>query len=324
MCTAISYKTKDHYFGRNLDLEYSYEESVAVTPRNFPFLFRKERDFPKHYAMIGMAYVKDGYPLYYDAVNEKGLCMAGLSFPGNAVYLEEKDDKYNVTPYELIPWVLCQCKDVREAKELLEHTNLIRVAYNKELPLTPLHFMVSDRDGSFVIEPMKEGLVIHHNPVHVLTNNPPFDYHMCHLNQYMSLTKKTPMNTFSKELPLENYSRGMGGMGLPGDLSSSSRFVKAAFVRWNLVSAESEEESVSQFFHILTSVEQQKGCVQLENKEYEYTIYSSCCNTDRGIYYYRTYENSELTAVDMHREELGGDKVISYPIRRELRVKWEN
>ena len=124
MCTAISYKTKSHYFGRNLDLEYSYKESVTVTPRNFPLSFRTEREFARHYAMIGMAYVKDGYPLYYDAVNERGLCMAGLSFAGNAVYLEEKDDKYNVAPFELIPWVLCQCKDIREAKELLEKTNL--------------------------------------------------------------------------------------------------------------------------------------------------------------------------------------------------------
>ena len=86
MCTAISYKTKDHYFGRNLDLEYSYVESVTVTPRNYPFHFRKERDFPKHYAMIGMAYVQDDYPLYYDATNEKGLSIAALNFPQNAHY----------------------------------------------------------------------------------------------------------------------------------------------------------------------------------------------------------------------------------------------
>ena len=96
MCTAISYRTKEHYFGRNLDLEYSYEESVVVTPRHYSFEFRKERQFPKHHAMIGMAYVVDDYPLYYDATNEKGLSMASLSFPGNAVYRSEQNDKYNV------------------------------------------------------------------------------------------------------------------------------------------------------------------------------------------------------------------------------------
>lgn len=323
MCTAISYKTKGHYFGRNLDLEYSYVESVAVTPRNYPFRFRKEREFGKHYAMIGMAYVKDDYPLYYDATNEKGLSMAGLSFPGNAVYLSEKTDMYNVAPFELIPWVLGQCKDVREARNLLEKTNLIKIAFSKELQLSPLHFMISDKNESIVIEPVEEGLRITNNPVKVLTNNPPFAYQMFHLNQYMSLTRKEPMNTFAKELPLEIYSRGMGAIGLPGDLSSPSRFVRAAFTKWNSVDGESEEESVNQFFHILGSVEQQRGCVQLEKRDYEYTIYSSCCNSDKGIYYYKTYENSRITAVDMYREDLDGRNMIAYPMRKEWSVKWE-
>ena len=119
MCTAISYKTQDHYFGRNRDLEYSYEESVTITPRNFPFAFRKEATMEKHYAIIGVAYVHSEYPLYYDAVNEKGLGMASLNFPGNAVYQHEKEGTYNVTPFELIPWVLGQCKNVQEAKQLL-------------------------------------------------------------------------------------------------------------------------------------------------------------------------------------------------------------
>ena len=151
MCTAISYKTKAHSFGRNLDLEYSYAETVTVTPRNYPFRFRKERDFRKHYALIGMAYVQDDYPLYYDATNEKGLSMAGLSVPGNAVYLGEKSDKHNGTPFELMPWVLGQCRDVAEARKLLINTNLVKIPYSKELPLSPLHFMVSDTNASIVV-----------------------------------------------------------------------------------------------------------------------------------------------------------------------------
>lgn len=324
MCTAISYRTKDHYFGRNLDLEYSYDESVVVTPRHFSFTFRKEREFPKHYAMIGMAYVKDNYPLYYDATNEKGLSMAALSFPGNAVYKCEQIDKYNVAPFELIPWVLCQCESVPTAKKLLENTNLIKLAYDKDLPLTALHFMVSDKYESIVVEPMKNGLHIIENPVKVLTNNPMFEYQMYNLNNYMSLTKKEPMNNFAKELPMDNYSRGMGAIGLPGDLSSSSRFVRAAFTKWNSIDGENEEESISQFFHILGSVEQQKGCVQLEKGEYEYTIYSSCCNTEKGIYYYKTYYNSQITAVDMNREKLDGKELKSFPLRKQQNVYRQN
>lgn len=324
MCTAISYKTKDHYFGRNLDLEYSYIESITITPKNYPIHFRKEKTLDTHYAMIGMAYVKEDFPLYYDATNEKGLSMAGLSFPGNAVYLEKKDTKYNVAPFELIPWVLGQCETVQEARELLQKTNLIKIAFRKDLPLSPLHFMMSDTNESIVVEPASNGLHIFDNPVKVLTNNPPFEYQKYYLNQYMRLSKKEPTNTFAKELLLETHSRGMGGIGLPGDLSSQSRFVRAAFVKWNSLSGESEEESVNQFFHILGAVEQQKGCVELQNETYEYTIYSSCCNTDKGIYYYKTYGNSCVTAIDMHREDLGGSNLIAYPMRKEWNVYWQN
>lgn len=324
MCTAISYKTKDHYFGRNLDLEFSYEESITITPRNYPFVFRKEDSMEKHYAIIGVAYVHSEYPLYYDAVNEKGLGMASLNFPGNAVYQSEQEGMHNVTPFELIPWVLGRCTSVQEAKKLLQKTNLLQVSFNKELPLTPLHFMISDREESIVVEPVEEGLRIFDNPIKVLTNNPTFPYHLFHLNNYMNLTKKEPVNRFAKELPLEIYSRGMGSIGLPGDMSSASRFVRAAFIKWNSVDGKNEAESVSQFFHILDSVQQYKGCVQVESGEYEYTIYSVCCNTDKGIYYYKTYYNNSIAAVDMHREDLDGKSLMMYPLQLEQQIHWVN
>ncbi len=106
-------------------------------------------------------------------------------------------------------------------------------------------------------------------------------------------------------------------MGLPGDLSSASRFVKAAFTKLNSCCGPSEAESVTQFFHILGSVEQQKGCVHMGEGKYEFTIYSSCCNVDKGIYYYTSYENSRITAVDMHKEDLEGKELAVYPMLRE-------
>lgn len=324
MCTAISFKTTEHYFGRTLDYEKSFVESVTITPRNFSFRFQKERNFGRHYAMIGMAHVNHNYPLYYDGTNEKGLSIAGLNFPGNAVYLGEKSDMYNVAPYEFIPWVLGQCKDVKDVRELLNKTNLIKLAFSDALPLTPLHFLISDKNESIVVEPTRQGLYIINNPVKVLTNNPPFEYQMYHLNQYMNLTKKEPMNHFAKEIPMENYSRGMGSMGLPGDLSSTGRFVRAAFVKWNSYKCIGEDESVNQFFHILDDVKQTKGCVQLNNGAYEYSIYSSCCNTEKGIYYYKTYENSQISAVDMYKADLEASRLFEFPLRKEWSVYWQN
>lgn len=323
MCTAITFKTRDHYFGRNLDLEHSYQEAVTITPRNYPFIFRKMPKMDSHYAMIGMALTEEGYPLYYDATNECGLSMAGLNFPGNAAYYPKSKDADNITPFELIPWILGQCRTVSEACKLLDRINLVKIPFSEAYPLSPLHWIVADRNEAITLETLECGMKIYVNSVGVLTNNPPFDFHLHHLNNYLNLTSDEPVNRFSDKISLGAYSRGMGAMGMPGDLSSSSRFIRAAFTKLNSRCGDSETESVCQFFHILGSVAQQEGCVKVGGK-FEKTVYSSCCNTDLGIYYYTTYENSQITAVDMTHEDLDGIRLIVYPLRKEAEIRREN
>lgn len=324
MCTAITYATKDHYFGRNFDYEISYEEVVTIVPRNYCLEFRKVPNLDTHYAMIGIAAGIADYPLYYDATNEKGLSMAGLNFSGYADYKTFKEGKANVSPFEFIPWILGQCATVDEAKELLETMNLVSINFSETLPLSPLHWLLADKEKSIVIESVKEGLHIYDNPVGVLTNNPPFNYQLFNLNNYRSLSSQTPKNSFSNKINLNVYSRGIGGIGLPGDLSSTSRFVKATFTKLNSKTGDSESESISQFFHILGSVEQQKGLCDVGDGKYEYTIYSSCCNIDKGIYYYRTYEDSQINAVNMNNEDLESNRLISYPIIENQQINYVN
>ena len=324
MCTAASYSTKQHYFGRNLDLEYSYHEEVTITPRNFPFAYRKVPAQPTHYALIGMAFIAGGYPLYYDAANEKGLGMACLNFPTNAYYGDPVANADNIAPFEIIPWVLGQCADLDEAKALLSHTNLINENFSEQLPLSPLHWMLSDTTGkSIVVESVKDGMKIYDNPVGVMTNNPTFDIQLFKLNDYRNLTAEQGENRFAEGLELAQYSRGMGAIGLPGDLSSSSRFAKVAFTRMNSLSDDSEASSVSQFFHILGSVEQQRGCCRLGDKN-EITIYSSCINLEEGIYYYRTYDNSQISAVSMRHTDLDADSLTHFELIKEQQVKYQN
>lgn len=370
MCTAVSFVTKDHYFGRNLDYEFSYEESVVITPGNYFFPFRNEvvnkyvsgteteqvktRYEDKNFAMIGVAYVVDNYPLYYDAVNEKGLGMAGLLFAGNAVYVpmekegipvycsrktlesggdrrEEEANSIYVASYEFIPWILRRCHDVECAVTLLKKVCITNQEFSKELPPSPLHWMLADGRRTIVVEAVEEGLKIYENPVHVLTNNPTFDYHLTNLSNYTALSAYEPDEFFCDTVNLPVYSRGMGGMGLPGDLSSTSRFVRAAFTRMNSVCGESEEESVSQFFHILGSVEQTRGCVRLKKQgnrcagdianceeaeeKYEITIYSSCCNASKGIYYYKTYNSYQIEKVDMWKTDLKGTELVIFSMK---------
>lgn len=324
MCTAVSYKTKNFYFGRTLDYESTFPTHITVTPRRFPLRFRHGGTMSAHHALIGMAYVVGDYPLYYDGMNEKGLCMAGLNFVGNAVYRSPAPEGDNVCQFEFIPWILGQCATVAEARGLLSRIRLTDTPFREDLPVSDLHWMMADRQESITVESVADGVMVYDNPVGVLTNNPPFPEQIFHLNDYMHLSPGAPENRFSDRLDLRPYSRGMGAMGLPGDLSSPSRFVRAAFVKMNSASGDTETESVGQFFHIMGSVEQPSGCCLVGDGEYERTIYTSCCSADRGIYYYTTYENPAITAVDMTREDLDGVNLVRYPMQTEMRIVWQN
>ena len=324
MCTAVTYRTKDFYFGRTLDYDFSYGDEVTVTPRNYKFFFREAESVESHYAMIGMAHVIRDYPLYYDAVNEKGLGMAGLNFPGNAYYRGSEAGRDNIAQFEFIPWILGRCASVEEAKALIEKINITDIPFSADLPVAQLHWIIADKDEAVTVESVKDGIKVYDNPAGVLTNNPPFNEQLFSLNNYMHLSPSSPQNRFSEKLSLTAYSRGMGAIGLPGDLSSLSRFVRASFVKMNSVSGDSESESVSQFFHILGAVDQQRGCCDIGDGKLEITLYTSCCNADKGIYYYTTYDNHQITAVDMNREDLDGSELSRYPLMSGEQFRFQN
>jgi len=291
MCTAVTYKTKDSYFGRNLDLEYSYGECVAVTPRNLPLIFRHRDVTAHHYAFIGMAHIANATPLYYDAVNEKGLAAAALRFTHSAPYAKEK---VGIASFEVIPFVLGTCASVSEVKSALAGMNITDEHFPPNLPNTPLHWMIADRHSSAVLEWNEDGLKIFDNPVGVLTNNPSFDRQL-----------KTSFPS------------------IPGGSSSEERFVRAVHVRKNSVSDVSEAASISQFFHILGSVSQTRGCNVTEDG-LEITVYSSCMNLDRGIYYYKTYENSRITAIDLQRTDLDSTSLLTFPLHTSQDIRRVN
>ena len=320
MCTAINFKGVLNYFGRNLDFEYSFNEKVIITPRNFQFRFLKG----KHYAIIGMGVEEENYPLYFDAANEKGVCMAGLNFPDNCAYKQEREGYKNIPSYDFISYILSTCKDMDEVRKALKNINITDTPFSAKLTPSPLHWIISFKGESLTVESVAEGIKVYENPIGVLTNNPPFDYHISNLSNYMNLSAAPAENRFAPDTDIKEYSRGMGAMGLPGDLSSSSRFVRAAFVKFNSVCEDTESGSISQFFHILESVGQVRGANRLQGHVYEITVYSSCINADKGIYYYKTYDNSEINAVDMNREELDGRGLICYPLKTQTQINYQN
>lgn len=325
MCTCVGMMQNGaFYFGRNLDLEYSFGEQVAAMPRTFPLSFSFEEGQKAHLAMIGMASVADDFPLYAEAVNEKGVGIAGLNFPGNAHYFPAPaEGSCNLAPWELIPYVLGRCETAAEAALLLRRVRLVAKPFKGGLPLAPLHWMIADKRGCFVAEPMPSGMRVFEDSACILTNNPPFEYHMQRLNDFMNLTPAPPVNRMTPALPLRAYGQGMGAIGLPGDVSPSSRFVRAAYYAGNSACAAGEGGAVSQFFHVLGAVEMVRGGVLAPDGRYDITTYSCCVDAEKGIYYYKTYDNSRINAVRLDAEAAGNELSL-YPLEDRQDILYRN
>lgn len=324
MCTCITLKTKDNYFGRTLDLEYKFNEKVVITPRNYTFKLKEGGAFKTKYAIIEAATVVNEYPLYAEGTNEMGLSIAGLQFPENAYYKELDKEKINIAPFELTPWILGNFSSIGELKTVIDNLNILNVAFSDEIALTPLHFMISDAKESIILEPMQDGLKVYNNSIGVLTNNPPFTYHEVNINNYLNLTPDIADNRFSNKVNLCTYGLGMGAIGLPGDNSPTSRFVRAAFNKLNSVSENDEESSISQFFHILDNVSIVRGTTMTKDKRWNITTYTCCINTTKGIYYYKTYNNNQITAIKLNDENKNSYKLNIYDLEEHQQIKYIN
>ena len=331
MCTSIAYRQKDLYFGRTLDVEFSFNEKVVITPRNYLFSLRNGTEYHNKYALIGIAAVFNDCPLYYEAANEEGLAMAGLNFPGNAVYNDplnmkpdEKDYKDDIALFELIPCLLGQSKTVSDVRVLLERLNLTNIPFAEKFPSSPLHFMISDKKESIVVEPTEHGLDIFDNPFDVMTNNPPFQYHIYNMQRYMNVSPKNSENNFSNKYDLKPYAVGMGAEGLPGDTSSVSRFVRAAFNLTNSHNEDNEIDNISQFFHILDSVSMVKGSTFTDDGKDDITLYSCCFSTASKALYYKTYGKNQITAVKLNKENSSAKELSIFTLQTAQQINYEN
>lgn len=321
MCTALSLTAGSHLFGRTLDLEHSYGESVVITPRKFPVRFCCQPEQARHHAILGIAHIQDGQPLYYDAVNEHGLGIAALNFPHSAAYCTPDGDGW-LAPYEVIPFLLGRCTTAQQAAVVLGGLSIARHDFSPDLPCTPLHWMLADSQDCFVAEPRTDGIRIYRNPIRVLTNEPPFPRQCERLNDYLNLSPLPAENRFSAALDLTGCSRGMGAMGLPGDFSSQSRFVRAAFVSQNARKYHSTDEGVARFFQLMACVSVPRGSVRLPSGDVE-TIYTACCDTAQGVYYCTTAQNPSVFAVSLHNADLEGSAPISHPLSAPLHIHWQ-
>ena len=275
--------------------------------------------------MIGVSVVEDNYPLYCDAINEKDLGIAGLDFVGPCKYFSVDKSKNNMASFELIPYLLGSCETIDDVKKILANMNITNESFSDNLPAANLHWLMGDRSGkSIVVESTSTSLHIYDNLVNTLTNDPVFPAQVETLANFASVSPAQPKNTLVPNADINLYSRGLGTHHLPGGTDSNSRFIKASFVLAHSPKGNDEVENVTNFFHILHSVEQAKGTDEVEDNVFEFTMYSDCMNLDKGILYFTTYYNNQINAVDMNNEDLDTSDLITYELFKDQAIKFEN
>lgn len=307
MCTVMAYHACDTVVGRNLDLEASLGETLMLLPRRAPFSYRRAKTSETAYAVMGMACKPHTQPLFFDALNEKGVYMAALNFPLWASYMSSESDGA-VAPFELIPFVLRQCATAREAADLLRRTTVAAIAYDEAWPLTPLHWFLCDGAESFAVEPLADGMHIEPADADVLTNSPPLSYHRIRLSDFTTVSPVNPPPMFGT-LPTAVYSRGAGTVGLPGDWSSSARFVRAAYMLQHAPWLSSVDAMRDHTMQMLSCVSFPKGCVRVGETD-EITVYSSCAALRAGTYSFMTYHDRQIKTVAFSEVDANGRKVL--------------
>lgn len=328
MCTALTLKTKEgyHLFGRNMDLEYTFGQRVILVPRNFKYEDRVNDEMKStKYAVMGMGNLIENHPLFADAFNEKGLACAGLNFP-QAYWKDDIEEGLdNVAPYDLIFWVLSNFQSIKDLRPHLDKLSMDGKPYTKDMPIATLHWIISDTSGKcLVVENTKEGLKIFDNPVGVMTNSPSFDWHLTNLTQYAGLNVNRHQASKWSKLELVPLGNGSGSFGLPGDSSSQSRFIKTAFLKSHVTVGDYENAGVVEFFNVLNNVSMISGTVVDPFGRNEITQYTSCMNQEKGIYYYRTYKNSQINVIDMNKEDLNAKCLKVFPYYDEPNFNFEN
>ena len=328
MCTALTLKTKDGYnlFGRNMDLAYSFNQAVTLVPRNYEYRDRVSGNMQKNkYAIMGMASVIDDYPAFADGMNEKGLCCAGLNFPGYFHPDENtSNDKKNVAAYDILLWILANFETVDQVAEEMKKVQIVAVPINEKTPIPTLHWIVTDTTGkSIVIEKTKEALKVYDNQIGVMTNSPTFDWHLTNLNEYIKLNPLQPESVKWGERELKNMGVGAGTKGLPGSYTGVDRFVRIAYLKSQFPEAKDLNDGVSQFFHMLDGVAMPKGAVISDGLD-DITQYASCMCQQKGVYYYKTYNNPSISAVDMNKEDLDANEIKRFEYLDELHVTNQN
>lgn len=317
MCTAMTLQIPQGniYFGRTMDFSYPLAPQMYVAPKGWTWTnILRTHKIHNQYTFMGIG--QDISPVVFaDGVNEAGFGAMALYFPGFAQYdsIEaDSSDSLSLAAVELVSFLLGQCSCVEEAAAMVRNLRIVGIRDSLTGTVAPLHWMAADAKGNcLVIEKTAEGLQLMDNPAGVLSNSPDFRWHMTNLRNYMNLSPYQQKETAWGETVLTPFGQGSGTLGLPGDFTPPSRFVRALYGKSHLLPPSSKEEAVSAFFHLMEGVSLPKGSVMTDRETADYTQYTACISLSEKTYFFRTYNNSATTAAVLPTGQDAGTQLHS-------------
>jgi choloylglycine hydrolase len=319
-CTGICIKPKDGavIHARTLEFAFDFSSNVIVIPRNMDIVGTAPENQPglkwkTKYGIVGAnAFDK---PVIVDGLNEKGLAVGIFYLPGYAKYQETsaRDINNTISPWELPLYLLSGCDSVKEAVEAAQEIKVGEVIEPNLGFVPPFHFVVHDADGKCVVlEYINGELKVHEDPIGVITNSPTFDWHITNLCNYINLSVTNVPPIEISGIKVSSIGQGSGMLGLPGDFTPPSRFIRAVVFSQSALPVETAQEGVLQAFHILNQFDIPKGAARESDKgkvTADYTLWTSASDLKNLRFYFHTFENRRIRMIDLKKMDLNANDV---------------
>ena len=307
MCTALTLQTAqgNTFFGRTMDFSYVLEPEIYVIPKGYSWNnLLNTHTIRNHYSVMGIG--QDIHPVTLaDGVNEMGFAAAALYFPSYAAYdavVPQDTSHISIAALELVNFLLGQCSCVAQAASLLRVIRIVGVTDPVTDSVAPLHWIIADQSGkAMTIEKTADGLGIMENNVGVLSNSPDFKWHMTNLRNYMNVLPWQNSEADWGTISLTPFGQGAGTMGLPGDYTPPSRFVRTAWLKSHTPLPSETDAAINTCFHLLDSVTIPKGTVITQRGDPDFTQYTAFMDLSDQRYFFKTYDNCAIATVELPR-----------------------
>lgn len=324
-CTSFLIHTTDggSVYGRTMEFAVELKSQALVIPRNYDLSSSGPDGKPgmkwaSKYAAVGLNAL--GVEALLDGINEKGLTGGMLYFADFAKYTDpaDADPSKSLAPWEFLTWALTNFATVEEVKAALADITIIDLVQSDMGFTPPLHYTLHDATGaSLVIEPIDGKLIVYDNPFGVMTNSPTFDWHLTNLRNYIKISAvDAPPLKIGNEI-LTPLGQGSGLLGIPGDPTPPSRFLRAMGYAMLVEKKPGGMESVQLAEHIVNNFDIPKGWIRVsdDSKEpLEYTQWSSVADLQNLIYYVKTYDNQTLRSIDLKSFDLDAKVIMKAPL----------